>query len=85
MTVQRKSRRHQGMKKSFRETIGRKVGALREARNLTATELAKKAGVSQAQISRLENGLQGFRSDMLLEIALALDVHPRDLVAAWKG
>ncbi len=83
--MQRKNRQHQGMKKAFREAIGRKVYALRKTRKLNTIQLAKKAGISQAQVSRLENGLQGFRSDTLLEIAMALDVHPRELVAAWKG
>ena len=83
--MQKKNTRHLRQKKVFREVIGRKVSELREARKLTTTELAKKAGVSQAQISRLENGLQGFRSDTLLDIALALDVHPQVLVAGWKG
>jgi len=83
--VQRKNRRHQGMKKAFREAIGRKVCELREAQSMTTTELAKKAGISQAQVSRLENGLQGFRSDTLLDISLALGVRPAELVTAWKG
>jgi len=83
--VQRRKRRHQGLKKAFREAIGRKVYELRGTRNLNTIQLAKKAGISQAQVSRLENGLQGFRSDTLLEIALALDVHPRVLVAVWKS
>jgi len=83
--VKRRKRQHQGMKRAFREAIGRKVQELRKARNLASTKLAKKVGISQAQISRLENGLQGLRSDTLLEIALALGVHPRVLVAAWKG
>jgi DNA-binding Xre family transcriptional regulator len=51
---------------------------------MTTTELAKKVGISQAQISRLENGLQGFRSDTLLEIGLALGVSPAELLKAWK-
>ncbi len=83
--MQRRNRRHQGMKKAFREAIGRKVCELRDSQNMTTTALAKKAGISQAQVSRLENGLQGFRSDTLLDIALALGVKPADLVSAWKG
>ena len=83
--MQRKNTRHLRVKKSFRESIGKKVYELREARKLTTTELGAMAGVSQAQISRLENGLQGFRSDTLLDIALALGVHPSALVSDWKG
>ena len=38
---------------------------------MTTTELARRVGISQAQISRLENGLQGFRSTTLFKIAKA--------------
>jgi len=83
--VRRKSTRNLRLKKAFREAIGRKVHVLREARGLTTTVLARQVGISQAQVSRLENGQQGFRSDMLLELALALGVAPVALLAAWKG
>ena len=43
---------------------------------MTTTELAKKVGISQAQISRLENGQQGFRSGTLVKIAKVLRVPP---------
>lgn len=55
---------------------GQKIAALRKGLNLTATELAKMVGISQPQISRLENGKQGFRSATLTKIAQVLDVHP---------
>jgi DNA-binding XRE family transcriptional regulator len=41
--------------------IGARVKVIREARRMTTTDLARRVGISQAQISRLENGLQGFR------------------------
>ncbi len=41
--------------------IGARVKAVREDRKMTTTDLARRVGISQAQISRLENGLQGFR------------------------
>ncbi len=56
--------------------IGGKITKLRTKRDLTTTELAKMVGISQAQISRLENGKQGFRSATLTKIAQALEVHP---------
>ena len=43
---------------------------------LTTVTLAKKVRLSQAQVSRLENGLQGFRSATLIKFAKALDVPP---------
>lgn len=54
--------------------IGTKITKLRTKMNLTTTELAKMVGISQAQISRLENGKQGFRSATLTKIAEALNV-----------
>ena len=56
--------------------IGLKITRLREARALTTTQLAERAGISQAQISRLENGKQGFRTATLSKIARALNVKP---------
>ena len=54
--------------------IGRKIAQLRKEQGLSSTELAQRAGLSQPQISRLENGKQGFRSETLARIAAALDV-----------
>ena len=58
------------------KAIGLKITKLRNKLNLTTTELAKMVGISQAQISRLENGKQGFRSATLTKIARALSVKP---------
>jgi transcriptional regulator with XRE-family HTH domain len=58
----------------FHIMIGRRIMRFREMRGLTTTELAKRVGISQAQISRLENAKQGFRSATLFKIADALDV-----------
>ena len=52
--------------------IGLKVTRLRELRKLSTVQLARKVGISQAQISRLENGKQGFRSATLFRIAESL-------------
>ena len=60
----------------YEKQIGLKVSRLREQQGLTTTELAKRVGISQAQISRLENGKQGFRSSTLAKIAHALGVKP---------
>ena len=60
----------------YEKQIGLRVSRLREQQGLTTTELAKRVGISQAQISRLENGKQGFRSATLARIASALDVRP---------
>lgn len=56
--------------------IGHKIRELRSRQGLTTISLAKKVKLSQAQVSRLENGLQGFRSATLIKFAKALGVPP---------
>ena len=56
--------------------IGMNVRSIRTELGMTTTELGRKVGVSQAQISRLENGQQGFRSGTLVKIAKSLKVPP---------
>ena len=58
------------------KAIGAKLKKLRKEQGYTTTSLAKKLGISQAQISRLENGVQGFRSATLTKLAKALKVEP---------
>ncbi len=58
------------------DDIGSRVHVARQDRKMTGTELARRVGISQAQISRLENGLQGFRSATLFKIAAALGKPP---------
>ena len=58
------------------KAIGQKVRTLRSKQGLTTTTLAKKVRLSQAQVSRLENGLQGWRSATLMKFAKALKVKP---------
>ena len=64
----------------FNKKIGKKVRDMARERGATTITLAKAIGVSQAQVSRLENGLQGFRSATLLKISMALGVKPQDLL-----
>ncbi len=56
--------------------MGARLKNLRIEKGLTGGQLAKLAGLSQAQTSRLENGKQGFRSATLQRLAKALDVEP---------
>ena len=56
--------------------IGQRVQKLRNERGMTTTTLAQLVGISQAQISRLETGKQGFRSATLRKLAEALEVEP---------
>ena len=58
------------------KAIGKKIRALRRSRGMTGWDLAGKVGLSQAQISRLEDGKQGLRWGTLSRIARALGVKP---------
>ena len=67
--------------------VGLVVKTRRSELKLTTTALAKKVGVSQTHISRLEGGHQGFRSDMVGKLAEALRVPPFRLFMTdgeWK-
>ncbi len=53
-------------------SVARQVSELREKHQLTQTELAEKAGLPQAQISRIERGVISPTSATLAKIAEAL-------------
>ncbi len=56
--------------------IGQLISKRRKQLGLSTTELARRVNLSQPQISRLENGQQGFRSETLTRISEALGVTP---------
>ena len=58
------------------QDIGLRMTRVREGREISTISLARRVGISQAQISRLENGKQGFRSSTLVKIAEALGIPP---------
>ena len=60
-------------------SLGMTIRYLREERGWTQLELAGRAGVSHAMVSRLECGKQGFREASLRGIARALEVSFQDL------
>ena len=59
-----------------RRQLGARVRSIRKTRGYTTTTLAQALGISQAQVSRLENGVQGLRSAVLLRLAKVLKVSP---------
>jgi transcriptional regulator with XRE-family HTH domain len=61
---------------NYEKTIASRIKKLRGQKGMTTTHLAKLVGVSQPQITRLENGKEGFRSSTLVKIATALGVKP---------
>ncbi|TAL38892.1 MAG: helix-turn-helix transcriptional regulator [Alphaproteobacteria bacterium] len=59
--------------------LGKRVRIHREAHGLSQEDLAKKVGVKQATIDKIERGLT-VRTRFLPEIAAALYVKPQDLI-----
>ena len=64
--------------------IGATVRMLRTKLGISMTALAKKVGISQPQVCRLENGQQGFHSGTLVKFAKALKVPPFRLFMTEK-
>ena len=58
-----------------------KLREVREAKFVTQVELAKKAGVSETTIVRLEAGTHRPRISTIRKLAKALGVEPSELVA----
>lgn len=52
---------------------------LRNLRGLTQEQLAEKADVNQATISKIEKGTANFTMEMIQKIAAALNVSPAEL------
>ena len=59
-----------------------RIKELREARGLSAADLAEMVGTSQPQITRLERGVRRLTVEWMTRIARALDCRPMDLIAS---
>src|SRR4051794_23390899 len=62
--------------------IGERLREARETRGLTLTDVAGKAHISAATLSRIENDKQGLDFGLFLILAKVLAVSPADLVDA---
>ena len=62
----------------YEKAIGKKSKKLREERNISQETLAHIAGVTQAQISRLESGKHGVTITTLISVAVALGYDPKE-------
>lgn len=69
--------------------IARALAQARKAKGLSQREVAKRAGLTQAQISKVETGAADLTVSSLTELARALDLDvalvPRQLVPAVEG
>ncbi len=66
----------------FGKGLGPRLKAARTHRNITLTALAETTGISKSTLSRLESGQRRASLELLLPIALALQVPLDELVAA---
>lgn len=57
-----------------------RIKEIRIAKGMTQVELAAKLGLSQAEISRKENGLTAIEANQLYAFAAALGVHVTELL-----
>lgn len=53
--------------------VGMRIREVRNAANLTAVELARRAGISQGQLSKIENGKASLSIKVLAALCLVLD------------
>lgn len=63
-----------------RAVVRRRLRALRQAKGLTQTELARRASMAPSTLSRLESGERGLTVDYLAPLATALGVALVDLI-----
>ncbi len=54
---------------NIREDIGKRITQLREEKNMSQKELAELVGITQANISRIEQGKYSVGIDILSKIA----------------
>ena len=61
------------------------VRAIRISRGLSQQALAHRAGITQANVSRIEAGLLDPKYSTVLRLAYGLGVEPEDLVSSNRG
>jgi len=60
--------------------IGRRIKTIRQNKNITREELAKKLGVSYSSIEKHEQGLRGFKIETINRFAKALEVSTDEIL-----
>jgi DNA-binding Xre family transcriptional regulator len=63
-------------------TVGQRLHLERVRRNVSQTELSRKCGIAQANLSNIENGKQDIMVSTFLQICLALDIQPSSVLDA---
>jgi transcriptional regulator with XRE-family HTH domain len=63
-----------GGKMKTKDLIGRRIQEIRKVKGLSQEKLAEKADISSTYLSRIECGRENPTLDMLIKLAIALDV-----------
>lgn len=66
--------------KQLKKQIGEKIAEKRKELEITQTELAERAGLSQAHISKIERGIGMPRIDILMKISEAFECDICELI-----
>lgn len=66
-------------------TVGPKLYLERIRREISQTELARRTGIAQANLSNIETGKQDIMVSTLLQICLALEVNPSTVLDSAVG
>lgn len=74
--------RHAGM--DVRDEFGRILRELRTAKGLSQEEVAHRAGMSVPYLSEIERGRSSPSLAMLVDLALALDTHPSEMLKGLR-
>ena len=73
------------MEKPLYQLFGNRVRELREEKNVTQEELARRVDLSRTSITNIEKDRQRILLHQLVDIAAALDAKPQDLMPADNG
>ena len=69
-------------KKSIEETVAERIRLERERRGLSQAELARRAKISQSNLTRLERGDRAFTISTLGKLANGLKMNPAELLGS---
>lgn len=67
-------------KEPYNYSVAKQLTELREAQNLSKTELGRRCGVSYKHIQQIEAGERNPSVNLIAKLAYGLDVEPRDLM-----
>lgn len=74
----------QATPEELRDRLAKRIREIAKRRGVTLTELADRAGVSQAGFWEAMSGRSGPSIDFVAKVAAALDVDPDELVKRYR-